>query len=62
MSNLRKWATPLGLLAALLVLWMEVPIQEVRPETLGGDSLRSIVTVTFWILAIIVVALLFTDR
>ncbi|MBI3745024.1 MAG: DoxX family membrane protein [Chloroflexi bacterium] len=41
---------------------MEIPITEVRPETLGGDSLRSIVTVAFWILAIVVVALLFGDR
>ena len=62
MSSLRKWATPLALLAAILVLWMEVPITEVRPETVGGDSLRSIVTVAFWILAIVVVALLFGDR
>ncbi len=62
MASLRKWATPLALLAAALVLWMEIPIKEVRPETLGGDSLRSIVTVVFWILAIVVVALFFTDR
>ncbi len=62
MSSFRKWATPLALLAAVLVLWMEVPIDEVRPETLGGDGLRSIVTVVFWILAVIVVALLFGDR
>jgi thiosulfate dehydrogenase [quinone] large subunit len=48
--------------AAALVFWMEVPIEEIRPETLGGDSLRSIVTVAFWILAVVVVALLFTDR
>ncbi len=62
MSSFRKWVTPLGILAALLVLWMEVPVEEVRPETLGGDSLRSIVTVAFWVLAIVVVALLFSDR
>jgi thiosulfate dehydrogenase (quinone) large subunit len=62
MSSFRKWATPLALLAAVLVLWMEVPIDEVRPETLGGDGLRSIVTVVFWVLAVIVVALLFSDR
>jgi thiosulfate dehydrogenase [quinone] large subunit len=62
MSSLRKWATPLALVAAALVLWMEVPIEEIRPETLGGDSLRSIVTLAFWVLAVVVVALLFTDR
>src|SRR4026209_2990708 len=62
MSSFRKWATPLGIVAAALVLWMEIPIEEVRPETLGGDSLRWIVTVAFWILAIVVVALLFSDR
>ncbi len=62
MTSFRKWATPLGLLAAVLVLWMEIPVEEIRPETIGGDSLRSIVTVAFWILAIVVVALFFTDR
>lgn len=62
MSSYRKWATPLAIVAALLVFWMEVPITEIRPETLGGEGLRSIVTVAFWILAIVVVALLFTDR
>lgn len=62
MSNYRKWATPLALVAAALVLWMEVPIEEIRPETLGGDGLRSIVTFAFWILAVVVIALLFTDR
>ena len=62
MMSFRKWATPLALLAAVLVFWMEIPVTEVRPETLGGESLRSIVTVAFWILAIVVVALFFTDR
>ena len=62
MSSLRRYATPLALLAAILVFWMEVPIEEIRPETLGGEGLRSIVTVAFWILAIVVVALLFSDR
>ena len=62
MSSFRKWATPLALLGAALVLWMQVPVTEIRPETLGGDSLRSIVTVVFWFVAIVVMALLFTDR
>lgn len=62
MMNFRKWATPLALLAAALVVWMEFPVEEVRPEVLGGDSLRSLVTVAFWILAVVVVGLFFTDR
>jgi thiosulfate dehydrogenase (quinone) large subunit len=62
MSSFRKWAAPLALLAAALVLWMEVPTTEIRPETLGGDGLRSIVTVVFWVLAVVVVVLLFSDR
>ncbi|MEO5918867.1 MAG: hypothetical protein ABIQ17_04845, partial [Candidatus Limnocylindrales bacterium] len=41
---------------------MEIPIEELRPETLGGDSLRSTVTWLFWIIAIVVVAMFFTDR
>ena len=62
MSGLRKWSTPIGLLAAVLILWMEVPIEDIRPETLGGDGLRGVVTVGFWVLAIVMIALLFTDR
>ncbi|MGH2512858.1 MAG: hypothetical protein ACRDGQ_09245, partial [Candidatus Limnocylindrales bacterium] len=62
MSSFRKWATPLGLVAAVLVLWLQSPITELLPEKIGGDSLRQVVTVVFWILAIVVIALLFTDR
>lgn len=62
MSNLRKWATPLGLVAAVLVLWLQSPITELLPETIGGDGLRNVVTIVFWILAIVVMVLLFTDR
>ena len=62
MTNLRRWATPLGILAAALVLWMEIPVTEWRPETIGGADLRSIVTVAFWLLAVIVIVLLFNDR
>lgn len=62
MSSFRKWATPVGLLAAVLVLWLQSPITELLPEKLGGEALRQIVTVAFWILAIVVIALLFGDR
>jgi thiosulfate dehydrogenase [quinone] large subunit len=62
MSRYRKWATPIGLLAALLVLWLQSPIEQLLPEKIGGDGLRSIVTVAFWILAVVVIAILFTDR
>lgn len=62
MSSYRKWATPIGLLAAVLVLWLQSPIEQLLPEKIGGDGLRSIVTVAFWILAVVVIAILFTDR
>jgi thiosulfate dehydrogenase (quinone) large subunit len=62
MASLRRWATPLALVAAALVFWMEVPIDEIRPETLGGEGLRAIVTFAFWVLAVVVIALLFGDR
>ena len=60
--TLRKWVTPLALIAAGLVLWMELPVTELQPETLGGDGLRSIVTVGFWVLVIVSSSLLFEDR
>jgi thiosulfate dehydrogenase [quinone] large subunit len=62
MSSFRKWATPLALIGAVLVLWLQSPITELLPENIGGEGLRQVVTVVFWILAIVVMALLFTDR
>ena len=38
MSSFRKWATPLGLVAAVLVLWLQSPITELLPEKIGGDG------------------------
>jgi thiosulfate dehydrogenase (quinone) large subunit len=55
-STLRRFATPIGILAAVLLFllvnpWVEVPA-----------DLRTIVTVGFWVLFVSLLVILFTDR
>jgi thiosulfate dehydrogenase [quinone] large subunit len=59
MSATRRAVTWLGGLAALILFWMENPW--FRPEDLG-DSVRTAATLTFWVLFIIVIALMFQAR
>jgi hypothetical protein len=56
MSMLRRLAIPIGVVAAVLLIYLENPW--VFPE--GG--LRDIVTVAFWILSIVLILALFEDR
>ena len=55
----RRSATPLAIVAALVLFWMENPW--FRPEQIS-DAVRTVATLTFWGLFIVVIALLFTDR
>ena len=57
--TLRRYVTPLALIAAALLIWMENPW--VNPEDVSKD-LRTITTVAFWVLSIVVVVILFGDR
>jgi len=63
MSALRRYVTPLAVLAALLVLYLEFPY-----DTLGFGSLApskdvsTAVAVVFWVLSIVVILTLFGDR
>jgi len=59
MSAYRRYATALGVIAAVLLFWMENPWW--NPEAISKD-LRSVTTVAFWVLFIAVVALMFGDR
>ena len=55
----RRYVTGLGIVAAIVLLWMENPW--FRPEDINKD-LRTIATIAFWVLFIAVVALMFGDR
>jgi thiosulfate dehydrogenase [quinone] large subunit len=49
----------MALLAALLLVWMENPW--INPEDISGD-VRTAATIAFWVLAIVVLVVLFQDR
>ena len=59
MSAYRKYATALGVVAAVILFWMENPWW--NPEAIS-PNLRSVTTVAFWVLFIAVIALMFGDR
>src|SRR5574338_1451815 len=55
----RRYVTGLGIVVAIVLLWMENPW--FRPEDINKD-VRTIATIAFWVLFIAVVALMFGDR
>ena len=59
MSTYRRYVTVLGVIAAVILLWMENPW--FRPEDISPD-LRTVTTVAFWVLFIAVVVLMFLGR
>jgi thiosulfate dehydrogenase [quinone] large subunit len=59
-STLRQYVTPIAAIAALIVVWLQLP--EDWPISRPGEPLNAILTWAFWILSILVVLLLFTDR
>lgn len=56
MSALRRFATPLGLIAAALLIYMVNP-WFAPPESISGG-----LTIAFWVLLIVLIAVLFEDR
>jgi thiosulfate dehydrogenase [quinone] large subunit len=56
MSMLRRWAVPIGVLAAILLFGL------VNPWVHIDGTARTIVTIGFWALFLILLAVLFTDR
>jgi thiosulfate dehydrogenase [quinone] large subunit len=67
MSGLRRYVTGLGIVAAIVLLWMENPLDTLLnvngfcPEDIS-PSLRTVLTVVFWVLFIAIVVLMFSDR
>ncbi|HET7727467.1 MAG TPA: DoxX family membrane protein [Candidatus Limnocylindrales bacterium] len=55
----RRYVTPLAIVAAVVLFWMENPW--FRPEQIS-DTVRAAATVAFWALFIVVLVLLFSDR
>ena len=55
----RRYVTGLGIVAAIVLFWMENPW--FRPEDIGKD-VRTIATIAFWVLFIAVVVLMFSGR
>ena len=60
MTTLRGYATPIALVAALILVWLQLP--EDWPISRPEGTLNTALTVAFWVLSLIVVALLFMDR
>jgi thiosulfate dehydrogenase (quinone) large subunit len=63
MSTIRRYVTPLAVIAAAIVLYIEAPWESFG---LGGiaptKDLETILSIAFWILAIVVAVALFEDR
>ncbi len=59
MSSYRRYVTVLGVIAAVILFWMENPWW--NPESISPD-LRTAATIAFWVLFIAVVVLMFQDR
>ena len=60
MSTLRAYVTWIAGLAAIILVWLQLP--EDWPISAPEGTLNTVLTWAFWILAIIVVLILFTDR
>lgn len=56
MATVRSWATAIGVIDALLLLYL------VNPWLEPPEGLRQVVTIAFWVLFIVLVAVLFQDR
>ncbi len=63
MAMIRRYVTPIAVVAALIVLYIEFPFDLVGLKSLAPDkNLETMLSVIFWILAIVVVVVLFQDR
>ncbi len=60
MSSLRRYVTWIAALAALILVWLQLP--EDWPISRPEGDLNTWLTWAFWILSILVVLILFTDR
>ena len=60
MSTLRRYVVWIAAVAAIILIWLQLP--EDWPISQPEGTLNTVLTWIFWILSIIVVLLLFTDR
>jgi thiosulfate dehydrogenase [quinone] large subunit len=63
MSTLRRYVTPLAVLAAAIIFYIEAPWSAFGLESLEpSKDVSNILALIFWVLAIVVVVTLFQDR
>ena len=63
MSTLRRYVVPLGVIAAAIVLYLSAPLDVIGLASLEpSKDLFTILSVVFWILAILIFFVLFADR
>ena len=60
MSALRSYVTWIAAVAAIILVWLQLP--EDWPISRPEGTLNTVLTWVFWILSIVVVLVLFTDR
>ena len=59
MTTLRSYVTWIAAVAAIILVWLQLP--EDWPISQPTGTLNTVLTWTFWVLSLLVVALLFTD-
>lgn len=63
MSALRRWIVPLGVIAAAIVLYLSAPLDVFGLAALEpSKELFTILSIVFWILAIVIFLVLLADR
>src|SRR3990172_12374301 len=61
-SSLRQYVTWIAALAAIILVWLQLPEDWPIAQPTPGETLNQVLTWIFWILAIVIVLVLFTDR
>ncbi|HET6379842.1 MAG TPA: DoxX family membrane protein [candidate division Zixibacteria bacterium] len=60
MAALRRYVTWIAVVAAVILVWLQLP--EDWPISRPEGTLNTALTVVFWVLSVVVVLVLFTDR
>jgi len=61
-SSLRQYVTWIAAVAAVILVWLQLPEDWPITQPTPGETLNQVLTWIFWILAIVIVLVLFTDR
>jgi thiosulfate dehydrogenase [quinone] large subunit len=62
MSTLRGYVTWIAAVAALILVWLQLPEDWPISQPEPGGTLNTVLTWIFWVLAIVVLLILFSDR